>query len=77
MPRMSKSEAPDKLEVEGYEGAFGTLGPDYTVGFERYTADADLRDLFKGLPDDRCQCAHWGYVMSGKVTFHTADGDET
>jgi len=74
---MSKAEAPEKLTLEGYEGAFGELGPEYTVGFERYTADADLSPMFKGLPDDRCQCPHWGYVTAGKLTFHTADGSET
>jgi hypothetical protein len=74
---MSRVEAPDQLPLEGYEGAFGELGPDCTVGFERHTADADLSPLFKGLPDDRCQCPHWGYVIKGKLTFHTADGDES
>ena len=49
MPRMSKAEAPEKVTLEGYEGAFGELGPEYTVGFERYTADADLSPMFKGL----------------------------
>jgi hypothetical protein len=77
MPKASKDTAPDKLEMDGYEGAFGTLGDPYTVGFERYSADADLADLFKGLPDDRCQCPHWGYVISGKLVYHTAEGDET
>jgi hypothetical protein len=28
------------------------------------------------LPDDRCQCPHWGYVVSGKLTFRFADHDE-
>ncbi|MCX4581546.1 hypothetical protein [Streptomyces sp. NBC_01481] len=37
---------------------------------------ADLAPLFKGLPDDRCQCSHWGYVLKGKVVFKTADGEE-
>ena len=32
--------------------------------------------MLKGLPDDRCQCPHWGYVLAGKVTFRFADGDE-
>ncbi len=49
----------------------------YSVGFETYTADADLSPLFVGLPNDRCQCTHWGYVVKGKLTFKTADGDET
>jgi hypothetical protein len=27
---------------------------------------------FKGLPDDRCQCDHWGYLFKGsfRVTYH-------
>jgi hypothetical protein len=33
--------------------------------------------MFKGLPDDRCQCPHWGYVLKGKITFRFADGEET
>ncbi|HEX5096558.1 MAG TPA: hypothetical protein VFX21_11110 [Acidimicrobiia bacterium] len=57
MPRISKSDASEVMELEGYEGHFGRLG-DYTIGFETYTADADLAELFKGLPDDRCQCPH-------------------
>ena len=23
----------------------------------------DAAPLFVGLPDNRCQCAHWGYVV--------------
>src|SRR5919107_4922073 len=45
--------------------------------FESYTEDADLAEFFRGLPDDRCQCPHWGYVMKGKVTYKFADRDET
>jgi len=29
---------------------------------------------FVGLPDDRCQCAHWGYIVSGTIRVHSADG---
>jgi hypothetical protein len=32
--------------------------------------------LLKGLPDDRCQCPHWGYVLKGKMTARYADRDE-
>jgi hypothetical protein len=63
------------MELEGYEGHFEDFGP-YTVGFERYHADADLAPLFTGLPDDRCQCPHMGYVVAGKVTFTFTDGTE-
>lgn len=77
MPKASKATATDSMVVEGYEGHFENLEGGYTVGFETYTADADLAPLFAGLPDDRCQSAHWGYVVKGKVTFKTATGDET
>ena len=74
MPKISKSDASDVMELEGYEGHFGQLG-DYTIGFETYTADADLAELFKGLPDDRCQCPHWGVVLKGKLKFTSDEGE--
>ncbi len=37
----------------------------------------DPTPLFQGLPDDRCQCPHWGYVIKGKITFRFADREET
>ncbi|MDP8907638.1 MAG: cupin domain-containing protein [Chloroflexota bacterium] len=63
--------------MDGYEGHFENFDGGYTVGFETYTADADLAELFRGLPDDRCQSPHWGYVISGKVTYKFADHEET
>src|SRR5215204_1172534 len=75
MPKASKETASDSMTLEGYEGHFEELGG-YTVGFETYTADADMAPLFAGLPDDRCQCAHLGYVLKGKVKFTYAGGSE-
>ena len=74
MPKLNKKDAADVIKVEGYEGHFGELD-DYTVAFESYTADADMSDMFKGLPDDRCQCPHWGVVLKGKLKFSDATGD--
>jgi hypothetical protein len=31
---------------------------------------------FKGLPDDRCQCDHWGYVVKGSFRVTYLDGPE-
>jgi hypothetical protein len=75
MPKASRDTASDSMVVEGYEGHFEELAG-WTVGFETYTADADLAPLFAGLPDDLCQCAHLGYVLKGKVKFTFADGHE-
>ena len=29
---------------------------------------------FKGLPDDRCQCDHWGYLFKGSFKVTYTDG---
>jgi Cupin domain len=75
MPKVSKESA-----TQG--GEFGPV-VDRSDQLERYTAnfvsfaeDIDATPLLKGLPDDRCQCPHWGYVIQGKVTFRYADREE-
>src|ERR671923_419944 len=75
MPKITREAASEHVEAKGFEGHYADLAG-YTVGFETYTADADLAPLFVGLPDDRCQCAHLGYVLKGKVKFAFADGSE-
>jgi hypothetical protein len=77
MPKTSRESASETVEIEGYEGHMEKLEGGYTVAFERYSADADLSPFFDGLPDNRCQAPHWGYVFKGKVTFKFADRDET
>jgi hypothetical protein len=77
MPKASKSTASETVEMEGYEGHIENFEGGYTVAFEKYTEDADLAPYFKGLPNDECQAAHWGYVIKGKLTFKSASGDET
>lgn len=74
MPKIGKDDITDVETFPGYEGRFGQLDG-YTVGFETYTEDTDPSDLFKGLPDDRCQCPHWGVVLRGKLVFRTDGGD--
>jgi hypothetical protein len=31
---------------------------------------------FKGLPDDRCQCDHWGYLFKGSFRVAYLDGPD-
>ena len=76
MPKTSKSSASQVYSMEGFDGHYEELGS-YTVGFEAYAADGEMTSVFEGLPDDRCQCPHWGYVLKGKVGYRFADREET
>jgi hypothetical protein len=74
MPRVSRESA--QIEDHGpvedrHEDIDG-----YTVSFVSFREDIDATPLLKGLPDDRCQCPHWGYVTKGKLTFRFGDRDE-
>lgn len=77
MPKASKQTASESITMGGYEGRFEHLEGGYTAAFEAYSEDMDAAPFFVGLPDDRCQCAHWGYVIRGKVAFRFADREET
>ena len=76
MPCTRKDEAPILLDVPEIEGRYAEVGP-FTVSFETYRSDGDPAPLFRGLPDDRCQCPHWGVVQSGRLVFRYADREET
>jgi hypothetical protein len=76
MPKASRQTASEHETLEGYEGHFEHFDGGWTVGFETYSQDADLAPLFRGLPDDQCQCPHMGYVVKGKVAFRSTAGEE-
>lgn len=37
-------------------------------------AGVDTTPLFQGLDGNACQCPHWGYVLSGRITTTDAGG---
>jgi len=76
VPKSSKQTAPHVQDAGVMIGRYAELDG-YTVGFESFREDADAAPLFVGLPDDRCQSPHWGYVVDGSITFRYADRDET
>jgi hypothetical protein len=77
MPKASKQTASEHETLEGYEGHFEHFEGGWTVAFEAYTEDTDLAPFFRGLPEDQCQCAHIGYVLKGRLTFRSTEGEET
>jgi hypothetical protein len=75
MPKVSKGSATQGGEFGPVEDRSDQI-EDYTVNFTSFREDVDATPLLKGLPDDRCQCPHWGYVINGQMTFRYADGEE-
>jgi hypothetical protein len=76
MATASRAETPVAMDEEPIEIRVAELD-DWSCTFERHKADDDPAPLFRGLPEDRCQAVHLGYVLSGKVVFRYADHDET
>jgi hypothetical protein len=74
MPKVSSENA----QVEDHGAVLDRHGEvdGYTVNIVEFRQDMDQTPMLKGLPDDRCQCPHWGYVLKGKLTFRFADHDE-
>ena len=76
MPKVSKQSAKNiKDHGPVCDCADELLG--YAVNFVEFRQDIDATPLLKGLPDDRCQCPHWGYVIKGKITLRFPERVET
>ena len=73
MPKISKQTA--QFDDYGPVESWHSDVDGYAVEFITFKVDTDSTPLLKGLPGDQCTCAHWGYVLSGRVTF-TIDGRE-
>lgn len=76
MPKVSKESASQVEQHGPVEDRAEDLEGGYTVNFVSFGADIDATPLMKGMPDDKCQCPHWGYVVKGKITYRFADHDE-
>jgi hypothetical protein len=72
---VSKAELPAMVLGE-YEGRTVDAG-EFRIAFESMPAhfppDASP---FKGLPDDRCQCDHWGYLLEASFHVSYLDGPD-
>jgi hypothetical protein len=75
MPKASKVSAAQTVDLGVMVTNMEELDG-YVVEFTTFREDADGTPVFKGLPDDRCQSPHWGYVVRGQLTFRYADHDE-
>jgi hypothetical protein len=59
-----------------YEGRMVDAG-EFRIAFESMPAQFPPDESpFKGLPDDRCQCDHWGYLFKGSFRVTYTDGTD-
>jgi hypothetical protein len=77
MGKAQRETAPVTVDTPIYTARIVELEDNVTVAFETIREDRDTTAIFKGLPDDRCPCPHWGLVVSGRMTLRHQDHDET
>jgi hypothetical protein len=82
--RVAKEKVDVRLDMPGavirQRRDFGDVSGFDTISGEYFSLSAgvDTTPLFEGLEGDLCQCPHWGYVLSGRLTTTDADHlDET
>jgi AraC-like ligand binding domain len=75
MTRIS-SDGPELRDFGMVEVRTAELGG-YTVDFLTFKQPVDMTLMLRGLPDDRCQCPHWGVVAEGSMVVRYADHEET
>lgn len=75
-PRVAKDSVPvmrmgayqgQWVEWAGYAMAFEVVPKGFPPGGEV---------AWEGLPENLCQCPHWGYLLKGKARLRLADGRE-
>ena len=76
MTAIAREDAQILLEGGGVEIRTQEIGGDITLSFIRVPAGWDLAPMLVGLPDNLCQCPHWGYVLSGRLKLATNSRDE-
>lgn len=80
--RIAKENIPVKINVPGATARQATEFGDTTgygkLGGEYFSLSAgtDIAPLLQGLEGDLCQCPHWGYVLTGKLTVGFSDGHQ-
>ncbi len=74
--RDPKERLPVALEVPGAAKFQVAEWGDTAVAYVHLAAGADAAPLLKGLPNDKCSCPHWGYILEGAVHVLYADGKQ-
>lgn len=66
-------ELPDNLNAGGVR-IQGIDWGELNISHIHFPKGADATPLLEGLPQDLCQCPHWGMVLKGAINVRYADG---
>jgi hypothetical protein len=72
---LKRQDVPVTIENDNVEVRTAEVG-EMTVSFIRLKEGTALGPALVGLPDDLCQCPHWGYMLSGRLEMRTKSGSE-
>lgn len=78
--RIAKDNVDVRMEIPGavirQQTDFGDVSRFDTISGEYFSLSAgvDTTPLFHGLEGNLCQCPHWGFVLSGRITTTDAEG---
>ena len=78
--RISREDVPVQLGAPGavarQKTGLGSAAGHGPMAGEYFSlaAGTDIAPLLEGLPGDRCQAPHWGYLLEGALTVSWADG---
>lgn len=75
MEAFEKQDVPVAIETDDAQLRTTEAG-DMTVAFMTLKQGADFGPALQGLPDDKCQCPHWGYMLRGRLRMTTNDGEQ-
>jgi hypothetical protein len=66
-------DLPVTMEATGMKIHNATWGG-MVIGYIELPGGTYFTSMFEGLPEDACQCPHWGYVIKGAVHLKYTDG---
>lgn len=73
MMHQAADSLPAEIEIEGVSVRGAVFG-DMIAGRLKLAQGSDLAPVLAGLPNDHCQCPHWGYVIDGEIAVTYQDG---
>ena len=76
MTAATRNDVPVALDADGVEVRTMPIGGDMSVSYISLPQGTDMGPPLKGLPDDACQCPHWGYLLKGRIRVRTPSGEE-